>query len=124
MALRILINGGKGRMGQTVAASAKEMGIVVAASVDLGDDIAAGVAKCDVVIDFSSHTATRGLLELAVAQRKPVVLNIEKARDIVQDAWTCSIAKAKRDLGYTESLTLEEGIRNTVNWYRQQGWIK
>ena len=57
-------------------------------------------------------------------QRKPVVLNIEKARDIVQDAWTCSIAKAKRDLGYTESFTLEEGIRNTVHWYRQQGWIK
>jgi nucleoside-diphosphate-sugar epimerase len=54
---------------------------------------------------------------------KPVLLNFEKARDIVQDAWTCSIAKAQRELGFKESLSLEEGIRGTVAWYREQGWI-
>jgi 4-hydroxy-tetrahydrodipicolinate reductase len=74
MALRILINGGKGRMGHAVAAAAKELGLEVTGSVDIGDDIAAGVATCDVVVDFSSHNATRLLLETAVAQRKPVVL--------------------------------------------------
>src|SRR5688572_26668709 len=74
MALSILINGSRGRMGQTVAAAAKEMGIVVAAAVDVGDDIAAGLAEADVVVDFSSHTATRSMLEIAVAQRKCVVL--------------------------------------------------
>ena len=74
MALRILINGGKGRMGHAVAAAARELGIEVAGAVDLGDDIAAGVAKCDAVVDFSSHSATRTLLEAAVGQRKPVVL--------------------------------------------------
>jgi 4-hydroxy-tetrahydrodipicolinate reductase len=74
MALRILINGGRGRMGHAVASAAADAGIVVAGSVDVGDDIAAGIAKCDAVVDFSSHTATRGLLELAVKQRKPVVL--------------------------------------------------
>jgi 4-hydroxy-tetrahydrodipicolinate reductase len=74
MALRILINGGKGRMGHAVAAAAKDLGLDVAGAVDIGDDIAGGVAKCDVVVDFSSHSATRTLLESAVAQRKPVVL--------------------------------------------------
>lgn len=74
MALRILINGGKGRMGQAVAAAAQNLGIEVGDSVDVGDDIAGGVAKCDVVVDFSFHNATRILLETAVAQRKPVVL--------------------------------------------------
>src|SRR5947209_2839273 len=74
MALTILINGGKGRIGQAIAAAAREMGINVGASVDIGDDVARGLAKCDLVIDFSSHAATRALLELAVAQRKPVVL--------------------------------------------------
>jgi 4-hydroxy-tetrahydrodipicolinate reductase len=74
MALRILINGGKGRMGHAVAAAAKDLGIDVAGSVDVGDDIAAGVAKCDAVVDFSSHSATHTLLEAAVAHRKPVVL--------------------------------------------------
>lgn len=74
MSLRILINGGKGRMGHAVAAAAKELGIAIAGSVDVGDDIAAAVANCDAVVDFSSHHATRALLEAAVAQCKPVVL--------------------------------------------------
>jgi len=41
---------------------------------DVGDDLAPAMAKCDVVIDFSFHAATRGLLELAVAQKKPIVI--------------------------------------------------
>ena len=56
--------------------------------------------------------------------RKPALLNIEKAKDITQDNWICNIEKAKRELGYRESLTLEEGIRDTVAWYRAKGWIK
>ncbi len=55
--------------------------------------------------------------------RKAVLLNFEKARDIVQDAWTCSIAKAQRELGFSEKLSLEEGIRSTVAWYRDRGWL-
>ncbi len=74
MALSILINGAKGRMGQAVAASAKDMGIAVAGAVDVGDNLTAALATCDAVIDFSSHAATRAMLEAAVAQRKPVVL--------------------------------------------------
>jgi 4-hydroxy-tetrahydrodipicolinate reductase len=74
MGLSIFINGAKGRMGQAVAAAAAGAGVTVGAAVDVGDDPAAGMADCDVVIDFSSHAATRSLLELAVARGKPVVL--------------------------------------------------
>jgi 4-hydroxy-tetrahydrodipicolinate reductase len=74
MASRILINGSRGRMGQAVASAARELGVAVGAQTDVGDDLAAGVAACDVIIDFSSHQATRALLEAAVAQRRPVVL--------------------------------------------------
>jgi nucleoside-diphosphate-sugar epimerase len=55
--------------------------------------------------------------------RKPALLNIEKARDLVQRAWTCSIEKAKKELGYREELTIEEGIRDTIKWYRENGWL-
>jgi 4-hydroxy-tetrahydrodipicolinate reductase len=72
--MKIMINGAKGRMGQAVASAAAEMGLTVTAAVDVGDDIAAALARSEAVVDFSSHTATRSLLELAVAQRKPVVL--------------------------------------------------
>lgn len=61
-------------MGQAVAAAATEMNLTVGGAVDAGDDLAAALARCDVVVDFSSHAATKTLLELAVAQKKPVVL--------------------------------------------------
>lgn len=59
----------------------------------------------------------------SVVSRKPVLLNLEKARDIVQDAWTCSIAKAKSELGFREKFTLERGITETVSWYKQHQWL-
>lgn len=65
-----------------------------------------------------------GFSELfGLMSRKPVLLNFEKARDIVQNAWTCSIAKAQRELNFRESLSLEEGIRGTVAWYKSEGWL-
>jgi 4-hydroxy-tetrahydrodipicolinate reductase len=74
MPLRILINGAKGRMGHALAAATTDLGLTVSAALDAGDDLAAGMARSDVVVDFSSHRATQGLLELALAQRKPVVI--------------------------------------------------
>jgi len=55
---------------------------------------------------------------------RPAVLNLEKARDIVQDAWTFDGSKAASELGFREQLTLVEGIRQTVDWYRRQGWLR
>jgi nucleoside-diphosphate-sugar epimerase len=34
------------------------------------------------------------------------------------------ISKAKRDLGYYPKISLEEGIRRTVEWYRETGLLK
>jgi 4-hydroxy-tetrahydrodipicolinate reductase len=72
--LSILLNGADGRMGKTIAAAARELGIEIGAAVDVGGDPAAGLAGCDVIVDFSAPGATRGLLELAAARRKPIVI--------------------------------------------------
>jgi len=74
MALKILLNGSKGRMGQTIAGLAGGMDAVIAAATDAGDNATAHVAGCDVIIDFSAHSATAAILELAVKSRKPVVI--------------------------------------------------
>lgn len=72
--MKILLNGSKGRMGAAVAALAPGLGITVAAAIDQGDDLRAAIGAVDAVIDFSSHKATRALLEAAAASGKPVVL--------------------------------------------------
>lgn len=74
MALKLLINGSKGRMGHALADAAKELGLDVGAAIDVGDDMKTALAKCDVAVDFSSHQATRSLLELAIAAKKPLVI--------------------------------------------------
>ena len=74
MSLRILINGSKGRMGHALAAAAKEMDLTVGGALDMGDDLAASLKSCDVMVDFSSHKATKSVLEFALAQRKAVVI--------------------------------------------------
>ncbi len=55
---------------------------------------------------------------------KPALLNIEKAKDITQDHWTCSIQKAKEEIGYRESFKLVDGISDTLAWYKANGWLK
>jgi 4-hydroxy-tetrahydrodipicolinate reductase len=61
-------------MGQTIAAAAGPMGAVISAGLDVDDDLAAAIGGCDVIIDFSSHSATGRMLDLAVAHHKPVVI--------------------------------------------------
>jgi len=54
---------------------------------------------------------------------KPSIINWEKARDATQQFWTCSSEKAKQDFGFRELFPLEERVRQTIAWYKQQGWL-
>lgn len=60
----------------------------------------------------------------ASIRRQAATLNIEKAKDITQTYWTCDWTKAEKELGFRQEISLEEGIRDTFNWYRAQGWLK
>ncbi len=53
----------------------------------------------------------------------PATLNIEKAKDITQTYWTCDTSKAVKDLGYRQQISIEEGIKRTVEWYKKMEWI-
>lgn len=55
--------------------------------------------------------------------KKPPVLNFEKGRDITRRYWICSTAKALRDFGYRQQIPLEDGIRQTVDWYKSHKWL-
>jgi nucleoside-diphosphate-sugar epimerase len=54
---------------------------------------------------------------------KPSVLNFEKAYDLIQDNWCCDISKAKNELGYTQEVTLTEGVQETIAWYLEHQWM-
>jgi len=50
-------------------------------------------------------------------------LNREKAREIRHACKMCAVDKARRDFDYRQQIGLEEGIQETIAWYRQQGWL-
>ena len=54
---------------------------------------------------------------------KAATLNIEKARDLVQHAWTCDPSKAMRDFGFRQNISIEEGVKRTCDWYKKMEWI-
>lgn len=60
---------------------------------------------------------------IAMFSSKPATLNIEKAKDITQQYWTCDTSKAIRDLGYRQKINIEEGIKRSCDWYKEMKWI-
>jgi dihydroflavonol-4-reductase len=58
----------------------------------------------------------------AVLDRPPVI-NRDKVRDLSQPCWVCSIDAAKQDLGYSQKISLEAGLRDTYQWYVKEGWL-
>lgn len=59
----------------------------------------------------------------AMFSSKPATLNIEKAKDITQQFWICDTSKSMRDFGYKQNILIEEGIKRTVEWYKEMKWI-
>jgi 4-hydroxy-tetrahydrodipicolinate reductase len=74
MSLRIAIVGARGRMGQANIAAAKDAGATVVATLDQGDDLAAGIAQADAVIDFSFHSATADVIRFCAQHKKALVI--------------------------------------------------
>lgn len=75
MSVKTLINGSRGRMGQTLIACAKDMPeLTVCAEIDTGDDFAGAVPGCDAVIDFSHHSTIELVLARCVEHQKTLVI--------------------------------------------------
>jgi 4-hydroxy-tetrahydrodipicolinate reductase len=72
---KVIITGAKGRMGQALLACAKNFPeLEVMGAIDQGDDLGAVIARADVVIDFSFHSATLGIAELCAKNKKAIVI--------------------------------------------------
>ena len=54
---------------------------------------------------------------------KLTTLNLDKYHILSQRNWQCDIEPARRDLGYEPQVLLDEGVRLSVQWYKQEGWL-
>ena len=54
--------------------------------------------------------------------RKPRLLNLQKAKMGAQQAWTCVGDAARTDFAFSADVDLVEGIRRTHDWYLANDW--
>lgn len=50
-------------------------------------------------------------------------LNRDKYHIMKQRNWRCDISMARQELGFSPKYQLPEGVRLTMKWYRENGWI-
>jgi nucleoside-diphosphate-sugar epimerase len=72
---------------------------------------------------FLVYTIASCAQSISIFSSKPATLNIEKAKDITRQYWTCDTSKAMKDLGYRQKISIEDGIKRTCDWYKQMKWI-
>lgn len=59
----------------------------------------------------------------AMFSSSAATFNLEKAKDFVQTYWTLDCTKAKEDLGYHQSVSISDGIKRTIDWYKENKWL-
>ena len=51
------------------------------------------------------------------------VLNNDKFNILKQRNWRCDIQPAIDELGYQPKVKLEEGVKRSIKWYKENGWL-
>lgn len=53
----------------------------------------------------------------------PSIFSRQKLNEMKQKAWVVDTTKSRLQLGFQPAYTLETGLRETLAWYIQQGWL-
>ena len=99
-------------MGQALVSCAKSFrDLEVVAEIDQGDDLSSVVSKTDAVIDFSSHDASPGIVELGAKNKKAVVIGTTGHSDSEKSA----IEKCRVEIPIVFASNFSTGV-NTLFW--------
>jgi len=94
---------------------------------ELGRMIAAALGHRRVLVLPAGPLAVRTVATLSEAWsrviRRPNILNFDKVREIRAGSWVCSAQAATDELGFSPATPLAERLRQTAQWYRQEGWL-
>ena len=54
---------------------------------------------------------------------KVSVINPEKIKEFSAINWNCDISQLIDDIKFKPDYSLAQGLQETIDWYKQQGWI-
>ena len=75
-------------------------------------------ARVVVIPEAATTLVAAGVSMFSLLTRTPAMLSFDKMKEIEQTAWTCSSARARRELGWTPRMPLGAGMADAVAWFR------
>ena len=109
---KIIITGSKGRMGRAlIACAAHHAELQIVGQIDKGDDLQAVIEQGEVVVDFSSHSATPAIAALCATHKKALVIGTTGH----SDEGKLQIASCQSQIPIVLSSNFSTGV-NTLFW--------
>lgn len=68
------------------------------------------------------ETAALGSELYGKATNRAVMLTRDKLNELFEQ-WVCDSTRARRDLGFTPEVSFEDGVKRTMAFYREAGWL-
>jgi nucleoside-diphosphate-sugar epimerase len=75
------------------------------------------------VPEVMSYAAVLGARAQAAVRGTVAMISMDKVREMRCEAWTCCSDQAAKEIEYRPTVPLENGLRQTIDWYRKEGWI-
>jgi len=60
---------------------------------------------------------------ISLFTKKRSIINRQKYREFKQEGWLIDTHKAEKQLLFRPAFPLKEGLRETIHWYQEQGWL-
>jgi len=64
-----------------------------------------------------------GMERLYGVFNKIPALNIDKIKELTALNWGCDIKNIQNDFGFVPQFGLEQGVNETISWYRKNNWL-
>ena len=72
---------------------------------------------------FILHALSIFSEKIAKRKNQTSILNRDKYQILKQRDWTCNIFFIAKDLGFYADYNLKQGLEESINWYRDNGWL-
>jgi nucleoside-diphosphate-sugar epimerase len=93
---------------------------------EIADLIARELGVAGFIVPLPHHLLLLVVMLMSVAgflTKKPPFLTIERLREVRRTYLLFDGTRAEQDLGYRPKVNLEQGVRSTIDWYRQEGLL-
>jgi len=92
----------------------------------LDEEIARAMGRRTITLHLSLPIITMVVFVMEIVSKIkgiPSVFNRHKIKELKDRFWICDGSKAIQELGFIPQTSLKDGVRKTLEWYTQEGWL-